>query len=205
MTSLDACPQEASRNTSAPVIETARLVLRIPRPDDAKAMTCLIDDRRIAENTARIPHPYGVADAHAFLAQANRDPAAPAFLIGLADGTLIGGCGIATTSGGDPELGYWIGVAHLGRGYATEAARALIDHAFAELGCERLSSRARVSNPASRRVLEKCGFQWSGVALVRIRALKSSAPLDCFRLDRGLWASLRSWGNADPFEPGTRP
>ena len=121
----------------------------------------------------------------------------PAFLIGLADGTLIGGCGIATGSGGDPELGYWIGVAHWGRGYATEAARALIDHAFGELGCERLSSRARVSNPASRRVLEKCGFQWTGVALIRIRALKSSAPVDCFRLDRGLWASLRSWGNAD--------
>jgi hypothetical protein len=51
-----------------------------------------------------------------------------------------------------------------------------------------------VSNPASRRVLEKCGFQWTGVGLYRIRALRSSAPIDRFRLDRGLWASLKSWG-----------
>jgi RimJ/RimL family protein N-acetyltransferase len=205
MTSLELAARESARNAGPAAMTTPRLVLRCPRPADAKAIARLLNDRRIAENTTRIPHPYGVADAHAFLVQANRDPVAPTFLIGLADGTLIGGCGIATTSGGDPELGYWIGVAHWGRGYATEAARALIDHAFGELGCERLSSRTRVSNPASRRVLEKCGFQWSGVALVRIRALKSSAPLDCFRLDRGLWASLRSWGNADPFEPGTRP
>jgi RimJ/RimL family protein N-acetyltransferase len=206
MTSLELAARKPSRNAGpAATMTTERLVLRSPRPADAKAIVRLINDRRIAENTARIPHPYGVADAHAFLAQANRNAAEPSFLIGLADGTLIGGCGIATTSAGDPELGYWIGVAHWGRGYATEAARALIDHAFGELNCERLSSRARVSNPASRRVLEKCGFQWSGVALVRIRALKSSAPLDCFRLDRGLWASLRSWGNADLLERETRP
>ena len=94
---------------------------------------------------------------------------------------------------------YW------GRGYATEAARALIDHAFGELGYERLAGRARVSNPASRRVLEKCGFQWTGVSLIRIRALKSSAPVDCFRLDRGLWASLRSWGNASLIACGAAP
>jgi RimJ/RimL family protein N-acetyltransferase len=206
MTSLDLAARNSSRNAGpAAAMTTARLIMRSPRPADAKALAHLLNDRRIAENTARIPHPYRVADAQAFLVQANRNPAEPTFLIELADGTLIGGCGIATASNGDPELGYWIGVAHWGRGYATEAARALIDHAFGELGAERMSSRARVSNPASRRVLEKCGFQWSGVALIRIRALKSSAPVDCFRLDRGLWASLRSWGNADPFERGTRP
>jgi hypothetical protein len=43
-------------------------------------------------------------------------------------------------------------------------------------------------------VLEKCGFQWTGVRLSRIRAINSAAPIDRFRLDRGLWASLKSWG-----------
>jgi RimJ/RimL family protein N-acetyltransferase len=57
-----------------------------------------------------------------------------------------------------------------------------------------LLARARISNPASRRVLEKCGFQWTGIGLYRIRAIVSSAPLDLFRLDRGLWTSLKSWG-----------
>jgi RimJ/RimL family protein N-acetyltransferase len=205
MTSLESSPKDFVRQGSIAVLETERLVLRAPRPDDAKAIASLINDRRIAENTARIPHPYSLADAHAFLAQVNRDPCEPSFLITLTDGTIIGGCGIHVLSGGDPELGYWIGVPYWGRGYVTEAARVLIDHAFGALGYERLTSRARVSNPASRRVLEKCGFQWSGVALIRIRALKSSAPVDCFRLDRGLWASLRSWGNAGRLarEPGT--
>ena len=72
--------------------------------------------------------------------------------------------------------------------------RALIDHAFGDLGHEILQAGARVSNPASRRVLEKCGFQWTGVGLYRIRAINSSAPLDRFRLDRGFWASLKAWG-----------
>ncbi|HEY4404757.1 MAG TPA: GNAT family N-acetyltransferase [Xanthobacteraceae bacterium] len=205
MTSLELCARESSRPACPAVLATERLVLRAPRPADAKTIARLINDRRIAENTARIPHPYGLADARAFLAQSNRDPAEPSFLIALADGTVIGGCGIAAASGRDPELGYWIAVPHWGRGYATEAARALIDHAFEELGCERLSSRARVSNPGSRRVLEKCGFQWTGVSLIRIRALKSSAPVDCFRLDRGLWASLRSWGSAERIARGQRP
>jgi RimJ/RimL family protein N-acetyltransferase len=56
-----------------------------------------------------------------------------------------------------------------------------------------LQAGARVSNPASRRVLEKCGFQWSGVALYRFHAINSSAPCDRFRLERGIWSSLKTW------------
>jgi RimJ/RimL family protein N-acetyltransferase len=107
---------------------------------------------------------------------------------------VLGACGIARRDGEEPEIGYWLGVAFWGRGYATEAARGVIDHAFGDLGYDCLAGGARVSNPASRRVLEKCGFQWTGVGLYRIRALASSAPVDRFRLDRRLWASLKSWG-----------
>jgi RimJ/RimL family protein N-acetyltransferase len=193
MTVLDVDRQEARQEArrSSAELRTERLVLRAPEREDAKALAQLINDRRIAENTARIPHPYSVADAHAFLAQANRDPSEQSFLITLAEGTIVGGCGIQVGGGRDPEPGYWIGVPYWGRGYATEAARALIDYAFTKLGYERLTCRARVSNPASRRVLEKCGFQWTGVSLIRIHALQSSAPVDCFRLDRALWASLK--------------
>jgi RimJ/RimL family protein N-acetyltransferase len=70
----------------------------------------------------------------------------------------------------------------------------MIDHIFSDLDCEAVQAAARVTNPASRRVLEKCGFQWTGAGLLRIRAISSSAPIDRFRLDRGLWASLKSWG-----------
>jgi RimJ/RimL family protein N-acetyltransferase len=181
---------------SAPVLTTARLRLRAPQREDAPAIAVLANDRRIAENTARIPHPYTLADAEGFLAYLEESETEIAFAITLADDTLIGICGLRMRQRKAPEIGYWLGAPFWGYGYATEAARALVDHAFEELGFEWLEAGARVSNPASRRVLEKCGFQWSGVALLRIRALGSSAPMDRFRLDRGLWASLKAWGEA---------
>ena len=120
------------------------------------------------------------------------------FLITLRNGhksdPVIGACGFTQVDRHPPELGYWLGVKHWGKGYATEAVRAVIDHAFTDLDCDAVQSAARVTNPASRRVLEKCGFQWTGAGLQRVRALSSSAPIDRFRLDRGLWASLKSWG-----------
>jgi RimJ/RimL family protein N-acetyltransferase len=196
MTLLDPIAAETLREASIPVLETERLKLRAPRLEDADQVAMLANDRRIAENTARIPHPYALADAESFLAAANRSEDETTLLITLPNGDVIGACGLELREGPAPELGYWLGVPHWGRGYATEAVRALIDHAFAELGHDALQAGARVTNPGSRRVLEKCGFQWTGVGLYRIRALKSSAPIDRFRLERGIWASLKSWGSS---------
>jgi RimJ/RimL family protein N-acetyltransferase len=188
--------QEAFRQTQPvpglPVLKTERLVLRAPLREDVEAIARLAGDRRIAVNTARLPHPYGIADAEHFIAAVNRQEGEATFVIGL-DGIPIGACGIDPREGA-PEIGYWLGVPYWGRGYATEAVRAVIDHAFDGLGHEALQAGARVSNPASRRVLEKCGFQWTGVRLARIRAINSAAPTDRFRLDRRLWESLKSWG-----------
>jgi len=194
MTLVEDVSPEIPREASTPVLETERLTLRVPRLEDAKAIAQLANDRRIAENT-RIPYPYRRADAEAFITQANTRDGDLTLLITL-DGALIGACGLAWLDGPAPDLGYWVGAPYWGNGYATEGARALIDHAFTTLGCEALQAGARVTNPASRRVLEKCGFQWTGVGLYRIRALASSAPIDRFRLDRGIWASLKSWGRA---------
>ncbi len=199
MTLLDPIPAETLREASIPVLETERLVLRAPRLEDMEQVAMLANDRRIAENAARIPHPYTLKDAETFLASANRSNAETTFAIALADGTLIGACGLELregpgAAGTTPELGIWLGLPYWGRGFATEAVRALIDHAFEDLELEAMQAGARVTNPASRRVLEKCGFQWTGVGLYRIRALKSSAPIDRFRLERSIWASLKSWG-----------
>ena len=194
MTGLEHVPSETFRERSIPVLETARLILRAPRLGDAKAITALANDRQVAENTARIPHPYRIADAKDWIAGANKAPHEISYVITLADRTLIGGCGLVVRDDPAPEVGYWLGQPHWRKGYATEAVRALVDHAFGDLEHEALQSSARVTNPASRRVLEKCGFQWTGVGLCRIRAIHSSAPVDLFRLERGIWASLKSWG-----------
>jgi RimJ/RimL family protein N-acetyltransferase len=190
------------RNT---VLETARMVLRTPRFEDAKQVAALASDRRIAENTARIPHPYGIDDAKQWIRAAIFKSASYLITIG---GEVIGACSLEAPypppppsltlprergregwgkgegSRDEAELGYWIGAPFWGCGYASEAARGLIDYAFGALGYEVIVANARVSNPASRRVLEKCGFQWIGAGLCRIRAINSSVPVDRFRLGR---------------------
>jgi RimJ/RimL family protein N-acetyltransferase len=179
------------RDARVPVLETVRLKLRAPRREDAKAITALASEFRVAANTARIPHPYRMVDAEEFIAGANLREGEATFVV-IREDRLIGACGIEPREGG-PELGYWFGVPYWGRGYATEAARALVDYAFTDTGCETLLAGARIGNPASRRVLEKCAFQWSGVRLTRIRSINSAGPVDRFRLDRGLWGSLKAW------------
>jgi RimJ/RimL family protein N-acetyltransferase len=194
MTGLEHIPSETLRENCIPVLETARLILRAPRLGDAKAIVALANDRHVAENTARIPHPYRLADARGWIGGANKNAAEEQYVITLANGTLIGACGLEIRDGTVPEIGYWLGQPFWRNGYATEALHALIDHAFGDLEHESLLASARVTNPASRRVLEKCGFQWTGVGLCRIRAIHSSAPVDRFQLERGIWASLKSWG-----------
>jgi RimJ/RimL family protein N-acetyltransferase len=185
-------PAQGPDTRVIPVLETARLRLRAPYRDDVKAIVRFAGDRCVAENTARVPHPYTASDAEEFIAAVNRQDGETTFMITLA-GEPVGTCGVEPRDSG-AEIGYWLGAPFWGRGYATEAVRALIDHAFGDLGHDALAAGARVSNPASRRVLEKCGFQWSGVGLYRIRGINSSAPLDRFRLDWRLWASLKAWG-----------
>lgn len=175
-----------------PVLKTERLKLRAPCLRDVSDIARFAGDLRIAENTVRVPHPYTSADAQEFVATVNRHDTSTTFVITL-DDSLIGVCGLDRRGGVD-EIGYWLGAPYWGRGYTTEAVRAVIDHAFGELRYESLEAGARVNNPASRRVLEKCGFQWVRVRLTRIPAIKSAAPVDRFRLDRGLWASLKAWG-----------
>lgn len=196
MTLLEQRPAESFQKAGSVVLRTARLTLRPPRLDDAKAIAALANDIRIAQNTTRIPYPYALADAQAWLGAVNRTKGEATYLVTLGGGTVIGACGVELRDKIGPELGYWLGTHYWGQGYATEAARAAIDHAFTDLGFDALHSGARISNPASRRVLEKCGFQWTGVGLYRIRSIASSAPIDRFRLDRGIWSSLKSWGAA---------
>jgi RimJ/RimL family protein N-acetyltransferase len=200
MTLLEEIPRATFREACIPVLETKRLALRAPRLEDAKTVATLANDRRIAENTARIPHPYKTSDAESFIAGANKAGGEAAFLITLRDRTVIGACGLVMQESKaqeqTPELGYWLGVPYWGNGYATEALHAAIDYAFTDLGHEALQAGARVTNPASRRVLEKCGFQWTGVGLYRISSIKSSAPIDRFRLERGIWSALKTWGRS---------
>jgi len=192
---LQDIPTPALRKASPCVLETERLTLRRPTLADVKAISHLANDRRIAENTRRLPHPYSRDHAVEFVRATAADRRASVFLIEN-NHSPIGMAGIDWRERGAPELGYWLGVEHWGHGFGTEAARAVIDFFFWEFEAEHLISGARVANPASRNILEKCGFQWNGVELHRFEALGSSTPVDCFRLTRNVWSSLKNWGSA---------
>ena len=181
------------------VLETERLVLRRPTLADVKAIARLANDRRIAENTRRLPHPYSQDHAVDFVRAVANDKPETVFLIEH-NHVPIGMVGIDWREPSAPELGYWLGVEYWGQGFGTEAVRAAIDFTFEAFDVEQLIAGARVANPASRNILEKCGFQWSGVELHRFEALGSSTPVDCFRLSRSVWASLKNWGNSTRHE-----
>jgi RimJ/RimL family protein N-acetyltransferase len=188
-------PTPTRRETSSCVLETERLTLRRPTLADVKAIARLANDRRIAENTRRLPHPYLQDHAVEFVRGIANDIRATVFLIEH-NYIPIGVVGVDWSEPDAPELGYWLGVEHWGQGFGTEAARALIDFTFEEFDVEHLISGARVTNPSSRNILEKCGFQWSGVELHRFEALGSSTPVDCFRLSRSVWSSLKNWNDS---------
>jgi RimJ/RimL family protein N-acetyltransferase len=155
---LQDIPTPTLRETSSCVLETERLMLRRPTLADVKAIARLANDRRIAENTRRLPHPYTQDHAIEFVRATANDRRETVFLIEN-NYTPIGVVGIDWRQPEAPELGYWLSVEHWGQGFGTEAARAAIDFTFEEFAVEHLISGARVTNPASRNVLEKCGFQ----------------------------------------------
>jgi RimJ/RimL family protein N-acetyltransferase len=192
---LQDIPTPALREATSCVLETERLALRRPTLADVKAIAQLANDRRIAENTRRLPHPYLQDHAIKFVRALAADRRETVFLIEHTH-TPIGMVGIDWREPAAPELGYWLGVEHWGQGFGTEAARAVIDFFFEEFDAEHLVSGARVANPTSRNILEKCGFQWSGVELHRFEALGCSTPVDCFRLSRSVWTSLKNWGSS---------
>ncbi|HEY0569693.1 MAG TPA: GNAT family N-acetyltransferase [Xanthobacteraceae bacterium] len=192
---LQDIPTPTLREASPCVLETERLMLRRPTLADVKAIAALANDRRIAENTRRLPHPYSQDHAVEFVRSTATGQRETVFLIEN-NFVPIGVAGIDWREPDAPELGYWLGFEHWGQGFGTEAARAVIDYTFEEFAVEHLTSGARVANPSSRNILEKCGFQWSGVELHRFEALGSSTPVDRFRLSRSVWSSLKNWSSS---------
>ncbi|WP_342359788.1 GNAT family N-acetyltransferase [Terrarubrum flagellatum] len=180
-------------------LETARLWLRWPRVSDAAAIQRLAGDKNVAEMTANIPHPYpdGAAEEYVFHARKGNalgDALSLAITLKPKPGALIGMIGARQTAARGVEIAFWLGSDHSGSGFITEAARSVIDAVFTLTDQPEISASARVINPASRRVLEKCGFRHEGSALRAAPARGGAFPCDLFRLDRRTWEGLKAWG-----------
>jgi RimJ/RimL family protein N-acetyltransferase len=171
--------------------------LRAPHEDDIDALAHLANNANIATMVSRMPHPYTTADAADFVRRAKAGTIGKCvYAITKADnGAFLGCCGIEPHADGRTvELGYWLGEPHWNQGYATEATQALTDMAFRTRDIDQIDARCRVMNMASRRVIQKCGFQFQGSGMVDSLALGGTVAVEWYRLDRKTWVSLKSWG-----------
>ncbi|WP_421590045.1 GNAT family N-acetyltransferase [Shinella sp. M27] len=194
-------PQERLRpdrsRTDCPILLSPRLVMRAPHEDDIDALAHLANNANIANMVARMPHPYTVADAADFVRRTRAGAIGKCvYAITKADnGAFLGCCGIEPHEDGRTvELGYWLGEPYWNQGYVTEAAHALIDMVFRTRDVDQIDARCRVMNIPSRRVIQKCGFQFQATGMVQSLAVGGMVPVEWYRLDRKTWVSLKSWG-----------
>lgn len=173
-------------------IETKRLWLRWPRAADAAAIKSFAGLADVAQMTAEIPHPYPPGEAERFVFQARADNACGRGLVLAitqkgAERGVIGLVAAHADQSSNIEIGYALAPSSWGKGIATEAVKALIDTVFRLTKAERLVANSRVINPASRRVLEKCGFAYIDTGLDNLPARGGLHPCDRFELDRASW------------------
>ncbi len=182
-----------------PVIETERLRLRPFVEDDAPRLTALLEAFEVVEFTASYPHPYGLDDARRQLARqrefAERGEAVHWALepIATPPGSLNGLCGgvLAKLDAAcqTAELGYWLGRNAWGRGYATEAGRAVLDWSFEAWGANRVEAHHVARNPTSGRVLEKLGMQHEGTLRQRQRRWDRFEDVVIYSILRSDWSA----------------
>jgi [ribosomal protein S5]-alanine N-acetyltransferase len=176
-----------------PRIETERLVLRELHPSDASAIAERAGDRRVARFLIAVPSPYPVSLATRWITVRTAWwPQARGITLAISrresSAVLLGTVSLRRFHRDRrAELGYWLGADAWGVGYATEAADALIDFGFRELGLERIYAQVLEGNEASCRVLDKLGMMNEGVRRRHVRKGKRLCDVTMFGLLRDEW------------------
>jgi RimJ/RimL family protein N-acetyltransferase len=128
-----------------------------PALADLDELVVLANNRKIADNLSRLPHPYTREDGLFFINEFAKKPEQRPYAIHTEDGSFIGVTGLTLEDGEAPELGYWLGEPFWGRGYATEAAGAVLQ-AVRAAGFDQVIAWALADNSGSRNILKKLGF-----------------------------------------------
>jgi len=149
-------------------LDCQRIYLRRLLLKDAVSIYPQVDDQELVRWTTRIPHPYPPGGAEKFIRQSQRqwlkqtayvfavikkDPKNLIGIISLSNVFLKHGCA---------EMGFWLGRNYWNQGFMTEAAQVVVRFAFNQLDLYRIYASTFEANAASRKVLEKCGFQLEG-------------------------------------------
>lgn len=179
-----------------PVLYSPRLALRPFELGDAAVVQELAGDKAIAETTLNIPHPYADGMAESWIAgheEQLREGHVVFAITRRASHDLIGAIGLRIDAvSGKAELGYWIGVPYWNEGYATEAARRLVEYAFEHLSLNRVAARHFARNPASGRVMHKIGMVHEGTIRQGARKWDTFEDLELYAILRSDWLAQRS-------------
>jgi RimJ/RimL family protein N-acetyltransferase len=147
-------------------LDCSTSLIRDWRDSDRDALLRFANNRRVWRNLKdRFPHPYGETEADFWLALNRGHPERADWAIEV-DGLAVGGIGLVPgedVHAKSTHIGYWLGEPYWGRGIMTDAVRAVSGHALSRLGFARIEAMVYEWNPASMRVLEKCGFVREGV------------------------------------------
>jgi [ribosomal protein S5]-alanine N-acetyltransferase len=149
-------------------LETERLILRAFRLEDAGEFERLIAPKEVTDGTLSFPHPvpegWGIERINRMFERFASGEHNEFAICTRATGHLIGGIGLDVNARHKRgHLGYWFGVNYWGKGYATEAASAVLDYGFQTLELHRIEAGHYPRNSASGRVLEKIGMKFEGV------------------------------------------
>jgi len=179
-------------------IFTRRLVLQPVTKEHVPQLCKLLRDRSIARWVSPIRYPYPAADAHSFvqMAAASRTwsggPGDRAIMLRSNRSILIGmvSCCRRNKGTGDYVLGYWMSGPYRRRGFAGEAARAMVEAAF-EMGAPAILAEFLLGNHASQRLMERLGMRRIGMGCNRSRLLGKKAPTVQYRIASADWAKRR--------------
>lgn len=171
-----------------PILPTSRLLLRPFLPWDAATVQALAGVQDVAVNTLNVPHPYPDGAAEAWIeshAQAWEVGRCLILAVTTEDDGVVGTVSMQVEADHQRgELGYWIGQPFWARGYATEAARAVLGFGFDELLLNRIQARHLTRNPASGRVLQKLGMRFEGIHREHVHVWGSFEDVAMFGLLR---------------------
>ena len=148
------------------ILSKEEITLRPFLFDDTERLALLCNNKKIWDHVRDfLPHPYTEKDASEFIFLCRQETPQTTFAIEYR-GELAGCIGLARLSDVyrlGAELGYWIGEPFWGKGIATRAVELISEYGFLQLGLERIHSGVFAFNGASRRVLEKSGFNLEGI------------------------------------------
>lgn len=174
-------------------LTTRRLSLRQPVPRDAERIALFLNNFAVSGNLSRVPYPYHLADAKAWLATWRPDepPDRTGFALDLPGEGLIGQVGYHAGNDGAAVLGYWLAQPFWNRGFMSEAVAAAVDWYFATTAADRIRSGVFHFNQASLRIQRKLGFVETGECQLLCLARGEEVRHIDTQLQRSVWAERR--------------